>query len=195
MGFKQELTKRELEICGLVSKGLSSENIAKTLYLSEGTIKNHISSIFKKTGVQNRAQLAAQYVVEYEQAVTDIDRTWTNDSDSFLPKCAKLKLAGLYGLPDSITLNFSGQSFIIGRFDISIGQKQCDFEFAKSTKAVSRRHASIESTPRGLAVMDLGSRAGTFVNGNRLIPGESRLLRHGDHVSFGNAGADYIFEE
>ena len=193
MNFDQVLTKRELEICGLISKGLNSEHIAKMLFLSEGTVKNHISSIFKKTGIQNRARLAAMFAVEYEQAVTDIDPTWLDDDPS-VQEDARLRLVGLKGLPETIPIRLSGQLFLVGRFDVSIGRRQCDFEFGKATKAVSRRHASIERTARGYAVMDLNSRAGTFVNGNRIAPGKPCPLHHGDSVSFGNAGADYVFE-
>ena len=194
MSFEHDLTKRELEICGMIAKGMNSVQIAKLLYLSEGTIKNHVSSIFKKTGIQNRAQLAAMYVAEYEQVVTDIDPTWIDGSDASLREFAKLRLTGLKGLPEMILLKLDGQSFVIGRFDVSVGRKQCDFEFGKSTKAVSRRHALIDRSARGYAVMDLNSRAGTFVNGKKVTPGVACLLQNGDHVSFGNAGADYIFE-
>jgi|GEM_PF-4164299 len=188
--FGQNLTKRELEICGLIAKGLSSGQIAKLLYISEGTVKNHITSIFEKTGVKNRTQLAAAYVAQCESAETDM----TGSPAAYVQADENLRLVGLAGLPDTIPLIFTGPSFVIGRFDISVGRKQCDFEFAKSTKAVSRRHAAIERAEQGTVIIDLHSRAGVFVNGNRLTPGEPYPLNHGDRISFGNAGADYVFE-
>lgn len=52
-----ELTIREKEICMLVSQGLNNKQIAERLYLSEGTVKNYISSIYDKTGIHDRSKL------------------------------------------------------------------------------------------------------------------------------------------
>jgi DNA-binding CsgD family transcriptional regulator len=190
--FGRNLNARELEICGLIAKGLSGENIAKLLHLSYGTVRNYIALIYEKTGARNRAQLAARFVAEYAEAATDVPG---GAEEAGLPARAdaKLRLAGLSGLPGLIPITLTGKPYVIGRFDVSIGRKLCDFEFAKSTKAVSRRHASIEYGARGYAVTDLGSSAGTFVNGNRINPNEPYVIEFGDLLSFGNAGADYIF--
>lgn len=51
------LTKRELEIAGLVAEGKSNGEIAATLYISETTVKKHVSNIFEKTGVSRREEL------------------------------------------------------------------------------------------------------------------------------------------
>lgn len=53
-----KLTSREVEILTLLSRGLSNEDIAKQLFLSEGTVRNHISSIVVKLGVSDRTQAA-----------------------------------------------------------------------------------------------------------------------------------------
>lgn len=53
-----ELTKRELEICSMISEGYTNAQIASFLYISEGTVKNYISSIYDKTDIHDRAQLA-----------------------------------------------------------------------------------------------------------------------------------------
>src|SRR5262245_55820329 len=50
------LTERELEILKLLSSGLSNAELGATLYLSEPTIKTHLSSIFRKLGVRDRVQ-------------------------------------------------------------------------------------------------------------------------------------------
>lgn len=52
-----DMTKREREICTLLSQGLSNRQIAENLYISEGTVKNYISSIYDKTGIHDRAKL------------------------------------------------------------------------------------------------------------------------------------------
>lgn len=52
------LTKRELEVLVLVSEGMFNKEIADKLSISERTVKNHISSIFKKIDVSDRTQAA-----------------------------------------------------------------------------------------------------------------------------------------
>jgi DNA-binding NarL/FixJ family response regulator len=58
------LTRRELEVLKLLTKGLLNKEIANILYISEKTVKNHISSIFRKLDVQDRTQ-AAIYAIKH----------------------------------------------------------------------------------------------------------------------------------
>lgn len=58
------LSDRELEVLRLIAKGLLNKEIAKTLYISEKTVKNHISNIFKKLKVSDRTQ-AAVYALKH----------------------------------------------------------------------------------------------------------------------------------
>jgi DNA-binding NarL/FixJ family response regulator len=50
-----DLTQREVEILGLIARGLTNPEIAAQLFLSNHTIKTHISRIFAKTGSRDRA--------------------------------------------------------------------------------------------------------------------------------------------
>lgn len=52
------ITKREREIYLLLIKGLTNQEIADRLFISFGTVKNHVFNIYEKTGVKNRAELA-----------------------------------------------------------------------------------------------------------------------------------------
>ncbi len=52
------LTVREKQIITLVSQALSNKEIAWQLHLSEGTVKEYLSVIYKKLGIQNRTGLA-----------------------------------------------------------------------------------------------------------------------------------------
>ncbi|MCF6465818.1 response regulator [Clostridium sp. Cult2] len=52
------LTKREYEVLTLIAEGLNNKDIADKLYISEKTVKNHVSSIFKKLEVNDRIQAA-----------------------------------------------------------------------------------------------------------------------------------------
>ena len=52
-----EMTAREREIASLLVEGLSNRQIADKLFISEGTVKNYISSIYDKTGIHDRVKL------------------------------------------------------------------------------------------------------------------------------------------
>lgn len=54
----EKLTKRELEVLKLITEGLLNKEIAHMLCISEKTVKNHISNIFKKIEVSDRTQAA-----------------------------------------------------------------------------------------------------------------------------------------
>ncbi|WEG72710.1 response regulator transcription factor [Vagococcus intermedius] len=53
---KNPLSKRELEILAHIQHGLSTQEIAKTVFLSEGTVRNYISAILSKTGTRSRIE-------------------------------------------------------------------------------------------------------------------------------------------
>lgn len=55
------ISERENEIICLVAQGFSNKEIADTLYLSEGTIRNYLSTILDKLGLRDRTQLAVYY--------------------------------------------------------------------------------------------------------------------------------------
>ncbi|QBD80750.1 response regulator transcription factor [Ktedonosporobacter rubrisoli] len=54
----EHLTEREREILALVARGEPNKQIAEELFLAEGTVKNHLSSILSKLGVRDRTQAA-----------------------------------------------------------------------------------------------------------------------------------------
>jgi DNA-binding NarL/FixJ family response regulator len=53
-----KLTQRETEVLQLLARGFSNEDIAKKLFLSEGTVRNHIGAIIAKLDVADRTQAA-----------------------------------------------------------------------------------------------------------------------------------------
>jgi two-component system, NarL family, response regulator DevR len=58
------LSQQEKHVLLLVSEGKTNREIAKTLFLGEGTVRNYVSSILSKLGVNNRAEAAA-YAVQH----------------------------------------------------------------------------------------------------------------------------------
>ena len=119
----------------------------------------------------------------------------TTQSLSEVSGTSGFKLVGSVLLPPFIDVRIeNGEVFTVGRYDAAVGKQQSNFEFEKKTKAVSRRHAAIERDATGYSIVDLTSSAGTFVNGQKLPPNTPCQLGNGCRVSFGNAGADYIWE-
>ena len=56
-GF-DELTPREKDVLRLIGTGASNREIAEKLYLSEGTVKNHVTRLLGRLGVRDRTQAA-----------------------------------------------------------------------------------------------------------------------------------------
>ncbi len=61
-----QLTPRELEVLGLLARGRSNQDIAKTLFVSEGTTKTHVSNVLMKLDLRDRVQAV---VFAYENGV------------------------------------------------------------------------------------------------------------------------------
>jgi DNA-binding NarL/FixJ family response regulator len=66
-GADDELTPREAEVLRLIAGGQSNREIARTLFVSEATVKTHVNRIFAKTGSRDRAQ-ATRYAYTHGYA-------------------------------------------------------------------------------------------------------------------------------
>jgi DNA-binding NarL/FixJ family response regulator len=59
-----DLTSQEMQVLSLIAEGKTNRDIAKALYLSEGTVRNYVSGILSKLQVSNRAEAAA-YAIKH----------------------------------------------------------------------------------------------------------------------------------
>jgi DNA-binding NarL/FixJ family response regulator len=59
-----ELTEQEKQVLSLIAEGKTNREIAGALYLSEGTVRNYVSSILSKLDIANRAEAAA-YAIQH----------------------------------------------------------------------------------------------------------------------------------
>jgi len=64
---EDDLTPREAEVLRLIAAGQSNREIARTLFVSEATVKTHVNRIFAKTGSRDRAQ-ATRYAYTHGYA-------------------------------------------------------------------------------------------------------------------------------
>jgi DNA-binding NarL/FixJ family response regulator len=63
-GGDDDLTAREREILGLVSEGMTNAQIGRELWVTEQTVKFHLSNIYRKLGVSNRTE-ASRYALRH----------------------------------------------------------------------------------------------------------------------------------
>jgi DNA-binding CsgD family transcriptional regulator len=56
------LTRREIEVLGLVAAGETTAAIARHLAISENTVKGHLTHVYAKTGSRNRVQATRHYL-------------------------------------------------------------------------------------------------------------------------------------
>ncbi len=59
---KVELTNQEIEIISRIAQGFTNKEIGKEMYISEKTVRNYISRIFEKIGVNNRTEAALYWI-------------------------------------------------------------------------------------------------------------------------------------
>lgn len=85
--IQKGLSNREAEVAELVSKGLSNKEVANRLFVTEKTVKFHLTNIYKKMNVKSRAQLIVWCLphmgfVEASNNQQQINATGTGSADS-----------------------------------------------------------------------------------------------------------------
>jgi DNA-binding NarL/FixJ family response regulator len=69
LGQIESISKREFQIIDLIAKGLKNKAIGKALFISESTVRHHLSSIYGKLGVEDRLNLV---IYAYQQNLVSI---------------------------------------------------------------------------------------------------------------------------
>jgi len=67
----ESVTKREREIINMVSRGMKNKEIGKTLFISEATVRHHLSSIYSKLDLEDRLNLV---IYSYRHSLIEIER-------------------------------------------------------------------------------------------------------------------------
>lgn len=90
-----------------------------------------------------------------------------------------------YDHPLVVTLS---EEIILGRYDTTTGEMpDVDLaDYGGEESGVSRRHAAIIVEDDALKVLDLGSANATYINGQKLIAHQARILRDGDELRLGH---------
>lgn len=72
------LSQRELQVMALVARGKSNREIGRLLHLSEGTVRNYVSSVMEKLGLRNRIEVATfaleHRLFDYFPSLADLDK-------------------------------------------------------------------------------------------------------------------------
>lgn len=79
------LSKREAEVAGIVIKGFSNKDIANQLFVTEKTVKFHLTNIYKKMGVKSRSQLIVWCMPHISFEENNPSQVQTPDDPSVIP--------------------------------------------------------------------------------------------------------------
>ncbi len=89
--IQKGLSNREAEVAELVTKGLSNKEVANQLFVTEKTVKFHLTNIYKKMNVKSRAQLIVWclphlgFVEKEEKPAAEISANAINAGSATMP--------------------------------------------------------------------------------------------------------------
>lgn len=103
----------------------------------------------------------------------------------------------IQGFPDAHNVPMDGRSkLIMGRVDPNTGVRpEVDLTpFGAQEKGISRSHSLLQFAEDRLTITDMGSVNGTYLNSQRLIPNQPRLVRDGDEIRLGKLSMYVYFK-
>jgi DNA-binding CsgD family transcriptional regulator len=71
---RYDVTKREADVLALLVKGFSTQRIAQHLFISEGTVADHVKSLFRKTRTNKRSELVSRVFRHEHDGTAGLDR-------------------------------------------------------------------------------------------------------------------------
>ncbi len=125
--IQKGLSNREAEVAELVSKGLSNKEVANQLFVTEKTVKFHLTNIYKKMNVKSRAQLIVWCLphlgfVESEiRAEQNNQAVNTNMTAAYSSAATQTIPAGSATVAGATTLPGGGMGRNNGNSDIGMG--------------------------------------------------------------------------
>jgi hypothetical protein len=138
------------------------------------------------------ANIVQANVTRLLEALPERDQTRGNWGTALFRKTVILHVKDA---PEPLVVELEKQ-MVLGRIDPQNPQKP-DLDltpYGAVENGVSRRHARIEHQANTLSLTDLGSANGTLLNGHRLPPEQSRLLRDGDEITLGRLVINIFFK-
>lgn len=120
--IQKGLSNREAEVAELVSKGLSNKEVANQLFVTEKTVKFHLTNIYKKMNVKSRAQLIVWCLphlgfVENETRTENTQQT--TPAASFVNNASQSIVNG--GATQTVATALPGAGINKGNSDIGMG--------------------------------------------------------------------------
>lgn len=134
---------------------------------------------FGPVSAENLLPLHTRNVVSYKnnvQAIADKHRDKTVILD-----CGRLKIPHL-----KKKLGNSLETIILNNFPFMLGRFESQVDHCINNPAIGKLHAELRKTQEGYVISDMNSLNGTFVNGERLQPGQDKVIKNGDRITLGN---------
>lgn len=85
----------------------------------------------------------------------------------------------------------SYETIILKKFPFLLGRLESQVDHFINNPAIGKLHAEISKTPEGYVISDINSLNGTFVNGERVQPGQEMSIKSGDRIVLGNE--EFVF--
>ena len=121
--LQKGLSNREVEVAELVSKGLANKEVADQLFVTEKTVKFHLTNIYKKMNIKSRSQLIVWCLPHLRIQEEDEARTETMVSPGVTAGSIEMRIAGASANNDLIAGNANTTTASSSiNYDIGLGQ-------------------------------------------------------------------------